>query len=476
MKFFCLNEKELKKLEEVFSQFIFVGVDPGNTVALAFFDLNFKFLGIWSKRNANLEEIINEIIKKGKPLLFISDVKKVPSLILKLSDKFLVDYWLPNKDLSLDYKRKIVSEFLNQENLKVNLNQHELDALAAVINYLSKNGRKIKYLKEKYKEKAIDLIKYGFIKEVKEKDKGEIKESDVIKEINKNKEKSEIIFKLKKELFNKERFIKKLKVENLKLKEKLKKINDDFNKLLKKREQKIKDKFKNEVFVLNKVIESQEKKIKEFENILKGLESKELVILYDFSLCKANKPTFISNKDLEKVNKEELKKFKYLVKEKDLKQFWKFNKLIVANRKEVENILTPKEDEKKKIVEFFKIYKEQRKTHFLKKSSFLIHFILVILIILTFFIFFIPSYFPFSFKEEIKTQKKEIAYKTLRNSIALLSLYEPVELYLDYPINTTEFSSFYEKAITKKFCENKILKGKIKLYLNKEKDCIEVKN
>ncbi len=471
-----MKEEELKKLEEIFAQHIFVGVDPGNTVALAFFDLNLKFLGVWSKRNANLEDIINEIIKKGKPLLFISDVKKVPSLILKLSDKFLVDYWLPNKDLNLKYKRKIVSEFLNQENLKINLNQHELDALSAVINYLNKNKNKIEYLKEKYKERSIDLIKYGFIKEVKEKNEGKIEESRIIKEINKEKEKSEIIFKLKKELFNKERFIKKLKVENLKLKEKFEKINKKVESLLKKREKEIEKRFENEIFILNKVIKSQEKKIKEFEDILNGLENRELIILYDFSLYKINKPSFISNRDLENINKEELKKFKYLIKEKDLKQFWKFSKLIVANKKEVDRLLMPKEDEKKKIIEFFKIYKEQRKNLFLKKSSFLIHFILVLFIILMFFIFFIPSYFPFSFKEQIKTQKKEIAYKTLRNSIALLSLYEPVELYLDYPINTTEFSKFYEKIIKKKFCKEKIIKGKIKLYLDEERGCIKVNN
>ncbi len=466
-------EKEDK--EKVFQNYILVGVDPGTTIALAFFDLNFNFCGKWSKKNAKIEEVIKEITNKGKPLLLITDVNKVPSFVLKLSDKFLIDYWVPNKNLSLKYKRDLVFSFLEKNNIKIHINQHELDAIAAVLNYLKINKRKIEYLKSKYGNKAIDLIKYGFIKEVKEEKDGQIKETRLIKKITEDKKDAETIFELKKEITNKERFIKKLKEENKRLRTKINKLWNKINKIIKIKEKEIEKRFYENLKKKERIIKLQNKKIEDFEYILNKLEKNEFVILYDFSLYKLENPSFISNKDLERINKEELKKFKYLIKEKDLKKYWKFGKIIVADKKEVENLIMPKEDEKKKIIEFFKIYKEQRKVDFLKKSSIVIPFILFIAVFFVTTITFYNYIFPISYKKEINNKKKEIAYKTLRNGIALLSIYEPVEVYLDYPVYTKDFNNFYKNIITIPFCKEEIIKGHLKLYFNSRKRCIEVK-
>ena len=467
-----INKKEK---ENIFSQYLFVGIDPGNTVALAFFDLNFNFLGFWSKRNAKLKEIIDKILEKGKPILLISDVNKTPSLILKLSDIFLINFWVPKKNLTTKYKKELVYNFLKKNNINLNLNQHELDALAGLLDYLNKNKRKIEYLKNKYKEKSIDLIKYGFIREIKEKEQ-KIKEEKILEKVGEElikDEKEKIIYSLKKELFYKEIFIKKLKIKNSLLKQKLNKMKKRENKLKKQIKTEIEDKYKNKIKKLEEKINKQTKLIKNFEDVIKKLEYKEYLILYDFSLYKTDHISFISNRDLEKINREELKKFKYLVREKDLSFYLKFGKIIIAKRKEVENILEPKEDQRKKIIEFFKIYKEQRKSNFLKRSSLLIQYIVLISILVVGFLFFLINNIPKEKINIIKNYKKENSYKTLRNGIALLSIYEPVEIYLDYPINTKEFMEFYNNTIIIPFCENKILNGKVFLYYNKNKKCIE---
>jgi type II secretory pathway component PulC len=108
----------------------------------------------------------------------------------------------------------------------------------------------------------------------------------------------------------------------------------------------------------------------------------------------------------------------------------------------------------------------------MKKSVFIISFLLIFSVFFTFVFYLNTSYNKI--QKEINSKKKEIALKTLRNSILLLNLYEPVEVYLDYPVKTTEFYNFTTLNI--RFCKEKIAYKKIYLIYNNEENCVEIIN
>ncbi|MEO2154848.1 MAG: hypothetical protein ABGW69_03500 [Nanoarchaeota archaeon] len=107
----------------------------------------------------------------------------------------------------------------------------------------------------------------------------------------------------------------------------------------------------------------------------------------------------------------------------------------------------------------------------MKKSSTVIALFVLLSLVIIFYQF-LSNYYLFK-DNSIKSLKKEIAYKTLRNSILLLNFYEPVEFYNNFPINKTQFLKFSNLNV--KFCDNKTITiGKHFLYYNNEKKCVIV--
>ncbi|MEO2154886.1 MAG: hypothetical protein ABGW69_03710, partial [Nanoarchaeota archaeon] len=208
---------------------------------------------------------------------------------------------------------------------------------------------------------AIDLLKYGYIKEIREdKSKNKFEEPIKISKANEFTEKDEEILRLKKELLLKELQIKKLKhiiwLKNKKIKELSLKLKN-----CKKEE---KEKCFNILKGLKKENLELKRKINSFSKILEGLINNQYVLLWDWKKRFYTKYSFIDEKELENANKNELEKFRKLVKSSNLSWFERFNDVIIAKKSEVENALMPTEDEIKKIKEYLKIYKIRRKEMF----------------------------------------------------------------------------------------------------------------
>ena len=335
-------DKDLKKL-------LIIGVDPGTTTALAGINVFGELVFLWSKKNAKEEEIIKEIIRHGTPLIFVSDKKKLPSLVEKLSDRFLTDSFVPKKDLSFKLKKGLVKEFLGDKIDNLIENTHVLDALASSFYYYKINKRRIENLISKFGEKSFDLLRYGYIKEKNEKEIRKIEQ--IIKE---KPEKFEEIINLKKEIFFKDLLIKKLKKE-------IKRIRLSFKKIKKEIVKREKEKNKELISKLKKENKELKQSVKSFSELLENLLENKLVILYDWKLKKYTKPSFITNKELIEAKKEEIEKFEKLVKEKDLTYYKRIGNFVFALKKEVDKALVPKENEIKKAIEYLKIYKEKRK-------------------------------------------------------------------------------------------------------------------
>jgi len=126
-----------------------VGIDPGNTIGIAFFDFNGNEILIDSKKNANVNWIIDKIIKYGSPIIVSTDVNPPPSYVKKLASMFSAKLFFPRKDLSIKSKKDITI------NLKLK-NDHEMDAAASALFALKK-------YKELFKKIDFELKKRNLI-------------------------------------------------------------------------------------------------------------------------------------------------------------------------------------------------------------------------------------------------------------------------------------------------------------------------
>ena len=134
------REKLFKSLleshtEEVTTSAVIVGIDPGTTTGLAFFDLEGTFLCTESRRNFKRSEIRKFILEQGKPIIIASDMNPLPQSIEKIASCFSARVIFPEGVLTRKDKRRIVGDFLKEWDESGNAvpwkNQHEKDALVA---------------------------------------------------------------------------------------------------------------------------------------------------------------------------------------------------------------------------------------------------------------------------------------------------------------------------------------------------------
>jgi len=102
---------------------LIVGVDVGLTTGIAIFDLDRNLLFLGNKRFFSVSDVINYIMRFGKPLIIATDKKKIPATINKLAATFNCKVFNPDHDLGVEEKDEIV---------KIPIKDiHEKDALAA---------------------------------------------------------------------------------------------------------------------------------------------------------------------------------------------------------------------------------------------------------------------------------------------------------------------------------------------------------
>lgn len=118
---------------------VIVGIDPGTTSAYAILDLDGELVRLESKKHISTSEIIEEIIKIGKPVVIASDKSTTPSKVDKICSSVGAELFEPNQDLTQEKKKE-----LGQGN-----NSHEIDASASAVNaynHLDKELRKIEQI------------------------------------------------------------------------------------------------------------------------------------------------------------------------------------------------------------------------------------------------------------------------------------------------------------------------------------------
>lgn len=121
---------------------LIIGIDPGSTSAVAAVDLDGEIQLLESGKNFPPSEIIERIVKVGRPVVVASDKGKTPSTVQDIRTSLGAELYEPEEDLDSERKKE----------LGKGANSHEKDAVASAFyayNNLQREIRKI----EKYNQK-----------------------------------------------------------------------------------------------------------------------------------------------------------------------------------------------------------------------------------------------------------------------------------------------------------------------------------
>lgn len=137
---------------------IIVGFDPGLTVGIAILNLNGHLISLASFKEIRRSEIVSHIINYGKTVLVATDVDPPPKTVRKLASTLNSKIWSPYKSMSVESKIDIVDSYLHdidkeQKLFELPQNAHERDALAAAVKTYRDHLKKFRQI-EKRTEKA----------------------------------------------------------------------------------------------------------------------------------------------------------------------------------------------------------------------------------------------------------------------------------------------------------------------------------
>lgn len=130
---------------------LIIGIDPGNTSAVAAINLEGKIEILTSRKEFSHDEIIREIVETGCPIVIAADRANMPSTVDKIASSLGARKFTPENNLSRRRKQK----------LGEGDNSHEKDAHASALHAykrLSKQIRKINR-RSKNKEQKLDMAR-----------------------------------------------------------------------------------------------------------------------------------------------------------------------------------------------------------------------------------------------------------------------------------------------------------------------------
>lgn len=132
---------------------LIIGIDPGNTTAVAAVDLEGDTRLLNSRLEFPHHEIIEELIETGYPLVITADKEEIPSTVDKIASSVGAKRFTPEKDLSQERKRE----------LGQGKNSHEKDAYAAALHAYKQMRKQIRKINQR--KKTEDRNKLNIAKE-----------------------------------------------------------------------------------------------------------------------------------------------------------------------------------------------------------------------------------------------------------------------------------------------------------------------
>lgn len=121
---------------------LIVGIDPGNTSAVAAINFEGEVELLESRREFPHEEIILSLVETGKPVVVACDTGKMPSTVEKIASSLGAHRFEPEEDLEARRKKE----------LGRGKNSHEIDALASAVYAYNNLERKINKIEAESRE------------------------------------------------------------------------------------------------------------------------------------------------------------------------------------------------------------------------------------------------------------------------------------------------------------------------------------
>ncbi|MCC7569746.1 DUF460 domain-containing protein [Candidatus Micrarchaeota archaeon] len=118
---------------------LLAGIDPGTTFGLCLFDLKGNLVYLESIKNVGKEEIIKEMINRGKIIAIASDKTPLPETVYKIGALMNVRCYTPPKSMLQDEKTKITKPYSPKD-------LHQRDACAAAIGLYRKFENKFRHI------------------------------------------------------------------------------------------------------------------------------------------------------------------------------------------------------------------------------------------------------------------------------------------------------------------------------------------
>lgn len=125
---------------------LIVGIDPGNTSAVAALNLDKEVVLLESQRDLSDSEMIRIVIDVGRPVVVTSDKESMPSKAAKVAQSVGARKFNPEQDMSRSKK----------DRLGHGDNSHEKDAVAAAVNAYNNLQRKIRKINSRSEELNLD--------------------------------------------------------------------------------------------------------------------------------------------------------------------------------------------------------------------------------------------------------------------------------------------------------------------------------
>ncbi|MFB6115624.1 MAG: DUF460 domain-containing protein [Candidatus Nanohalobium sp.] len=247
---------------------LIIGVDPGSTSAVAAVTLDGEIELLESGKNFPPSEIIERIVKVGRPVVVASDKGKTPSTVEDIATSLGAEIFEPEEDLDSERKRE----------LGKGTNSHEKDAAASAMYAYNSLQREIKKI-EKYEdrleiERPQVAKRYFSDKPLEPEDEGETEvEDEAVEDVQTENERDREKERLRRKVENLEEQVESLKSELGEEKSEKQKLRQKYEDLKEdKRDEIVKD---QEIKKREGIIKEKNREIEELEDELENAEIRE---------------------------------------------------------------------------------------------------------------------------------------------------------------------------------------------------------
>lgn len=129
---------------------LIIGIDPGNTTAVAAINLDGETEILESRLEFSHHEIIELIIENGYPLVVATDREDIPSTVDKIASSVGAKRFVPENNLSRQRK----------EELGRGDNSHEKDAYASALHAYKRMSKQVRKINRRSEDgEKLDIAK-----------------------------------------------------------------------------------------------------------------------------------------------------------------------------------------------------------------------------------------------------------------------------------------------------------------------------